>query len=172
MKVTLKPPATERWKLTCDAPLSSFAFNFNLRHYNMGVEIPGNVRIRWAGTTTGDYAVRVYVDQTLVLNKQGGKQVPLNIRMEAAECRFDKFTLEGPGVTEDATVTGEVKILILQPRDKYGNAREDLGRAVQVDPIKPTLNAPGYMLLKLKCDGPLSKFAFTFNLRHYTSGSW
>jgi len=99
-------------------------------------------------------------------------QVPLNIRMEAAECRFDKFTLEGQGVTEDATVTGEVITLILQPRDKYGNAREDLGRAVQVDPIKPTLNAPGSMLLKLKCDRPLSMFAFTFNLRHYTSGSW
>ena len=33
---------------------------------------------------------------------------------------------------------------------------------------KPTLNAPGSMLLKLKYDGPLSKFAFKSNLRRYS----
>ena len=41
------------------------------------------------------------------------------------------------------------------------------GRAVQVDPIKPTLKAPGTKRLKLKCDEPLSNFAFNFNLRRY-----
>jgi len=46
-----------------------------------------------------------------------------------------------------------------------------LGRAVQVDPIKPTLNAPGSMLLKRQYDGPASKFAFNFNLRRYTACS-
>ena len=46
-----------------------------------------------------------------------------------------------------------------------------LGRAVQVDPIKTTLKAPGIKLLKLKYDKPLSNFAFKFNLRRYTSGS-
>jgi len=30
------------------------------------------------------------------------------------------------------------------------------GRAVQVDPVKPKLKAPGTKHLKLKCDGPLS----------------
>ena len=44
------------------------------------------------------------------------------------------------------------------------------GRAVQVDPIKPTLKAPGTKLLKLKCDKPLSNFAFKINLRRYTMG--
>jgi hypothetical protein len=39
------------------------------------------------------------------------------------------------------------------------------GRAVQVDPIKPTLKAPGIECLKLQYDKPLSKFAFKFNLR-------
>ena len=39
------------------------------------------------------------------------------------------------------------------------------GRAVQVDPIKPTLKAPGR--LELKCDEPLSNFAFNFNPRRY-----
>jgi len=42
------------------------------------------------------------------------------------------------------------------------------GRAVQVDPIKPTLKAPGTKRLKVKYDKPLSKFAFKFNLRRYT----
>ena len=41
------------------------------------------------------------------------------------------------------------------------------GRAVRVDPIKPTLKAPGIKLLKLKYDKPLSNFAFKFNLRRY-----
>ena len=39
---------------------------------------------------------------------------------------------------------------------------------MQIDPIKPTLKAPGTKLLKLKCDKPLSNFAFEFNLRRYT----
>jgi len=43
-----------------------------------------------------------------------------------------------------------------------------LDRVVQVDPIKPTLKAPGYERLKLECDILLSTYAFNFNLRHYT----
>jgi len=39
---------------------------------------------------------------------------------------------------------------------------------VQVAPIKPTLKAPGTKRLKLKCDEPLSNFAFNFKLRRYT----
>jgi hypothetical protein len=38
---------------------------------------------------------------------------------------------------------------------------------VQVDPSKPTLKAPETKRLKLQCDGPLSDFAFNFNLRRY-----
>jgi hypothetical protein len=38
---------------------------------------------------------------------------------------------------------------------------------VQVDPIKPTLKLPGTKRLKLKCDAPLSNFAFNINLRCY-----
>ena len=43
------------------------------------------------------------------------------------------------------------------------------GREVQVEPIKPTLKAPGTKRLKPKCDEPLSNFAFNFNLRRYTT---
>ena len=42
------------------------------------------------------------------------------------------------------------------------------GRVVQVDSMKPTLKAPGYERLTLKCDDLLSSFAFKFNLRRYT----
>ena len=39
--------------------------------------------------------------------------------------------------------------------------------AVQVDPIKPRLKAPGTKRLNLKHDGPHSKYAFKINLRRY-----
>jgi len=38
---------------------------------------------------------------------------------------------------------------------------------VQVDPTKPTLNAPGAKRLKLKFDEALSNFALNVNLRRY-----
>jgi hypothetical protein len=38
---------------------------------------------------------------------------------------------------------------------------------VQIDPIKPKLKAPRYVLLKLIYDEPRSIFAFKFNLRRY-----
>ena len=51
-------------------------------------------------------------------------------------------------------------------------AHEPVGRAVQVDPIKHPLKAPGTKRLKVKYDETLSKFAFNFNLHRYTSGAW
>jgi hypothetical protein len=53
--------------------------------------------------------------------------------------------------------------------DIFDNAEH--GEAVQVDPIKPTVKAPGTKRLKLKYDATLSKFAFKFNLRRYSTGS-
>jgi len=44
------------------------------------------------------------------------------------------------------------------------------GRAVQIDPIKPTLKAPGAKRLNLKYDELLSNVAFNFNLRRYILG--
>jgi len=43
------------------------------------------------------------------------------------------------------------------------------GRAVQVDPMKPTLKPPGTERLTPKCETPLSDFAFKFYLRHYNA---
>jgi hypothetical protein len=42
------------------------------------------------------------------------------------------------------------------------------GKAVQVKPMKPVLNAPGSTLLKLEYDGPLSNCASNFNLCRYS----
>jgi len=53
-------------------------------------------------------------------------------------------------------------------KGRAGPRVADLGMAVQVDPIKTTLKAPGTKPLKLKCNEPLSSFAFNFNLRSYT----
>ena len=39
---------------------------------------------------------------------------------------------------------------------------------MQVDPIKPTLKAPGTRRLNLKCEEPHSDFAFNFKSRRYT----
>jgi len=52
------------------------------------------------------------------------------------------------------------------PSAYYGASH--LGRAVQIDPIKPTVKAPGPQHLKLEYDGLLSNFGFKFNLRRYT----
>ena len=38
---------------------------------------------------------------------------------------------------------------------------------MQVDPINPTLKAAGSILSKLRYVGPVSNFAFKFNLRRY-----
>ena len=38
---------------------------------------------------------------------------------------------------------------------------------MQVDPIKPTLKAPGSMHLRLRYDGAVSNFAFKFNMCRY-----
>ncbi len=45
------------------------------------------------------------------------------------------------------------------------------GRAVQVEPMKPMLKAPGTKRLKLKYDGPLSFCALKMNLRRYNTDS-
>ena len=39
VKLNLKLPATERLKLQCDDPLSTFAFNFYLRRYDLDMTL-------------------------------------------------------------------------------------------------------------------------------------
>jgi hypothetical protein len=51
-----------------------------------------------------------------------------------------------------------------------GGDDQEPGRPVQVDPIKPTLKAPGTKRLKLEHRNPLSTFAFKCNLHRYKQG--
>jgi hypothetical protein len=46
------------------------------------------------------------------------------------------------------------------------------GEAVQSEPMKPKLKAPGTKRLKLKYENMLSRFAFKCNLRRHVWGSW
>ena len=54
------------------------------------------------------------------------------------------------------------------PATLYGHFIQVMYRNRPIDPIKPTLIAPGAKRLKPKYDPLLSVFAFNFNLRHYT----
>ena len=44
------------------------------------------------------------------------------------------------------------------------------GKALQVEPMNAVLKAPGITAVKPKCDKVLSRFAFNFKLRRYTTG--
>jgi len=46
-----------------------------------------------------------------------------------------------------------------------------VGRVVQVETLEPKFKAPGTKRLKLKCEKPLSSYAFSLNLHHYTQGA-
>jgi len=75
----------------------------------------------------------------------------------------------------------ECKPLMNEQRETYreqvqsvtadGIDPDNIGKAVQVDPIKPTLKASGTKRLTLKSDEPLSNVALKFKLRRYTSAS-
>ena len=54
-------------------------------------------------------------------------------------------------------------------RGEGAAARAGRGRAVQLDPMKVTVKAPGSKRLKLKCEELLSNVAFNFNLLRYTA---
>ena len=51
----------------------------------------------------------------------------------------------------------------------FGVAAAAGGKAVQVEPMKPVLKAPGTKRLNPKYDKLLSNVAFKFNLRRYTA---
>ena len=52
-------------------------------------------------------------------------------------------------------------------RGRRERRRRRHGRAVQIDPIKPTLTAPKFKLLKPEHEKVLSNYAFKFKLRRY-----
>ena len=85
-------------------------------------------------------------------------------RMEAAE-----DSDAGSDAEDSVDSEGEVAALPRAVTRKNVAARVSgsLGRAVLVDPDKPTLKAPGIERLKLQYEELLSYFGFRFNLRRY-----
>ena len=61
-----------------------------------------------------------------------------------------------------------IRLAVHSGRARGLHRRGAPGKAVQVEPIKPMLKAPGTKCLNLKCDKLLSSFAFNFNLRRYS----
>jgi hypothetical protein len=61
-----------------------------------------------------------------------------------------------------------ISVRVRVVKDPGGWGRAARGRAVQVDPIKPTLKPPGTKRLKLEYGKLLSRFALNFNLRRYS----
>ena len=152
IKPTLKASGTKRLKLNYDKLLSSFAVNFNLRRYTVeggrplmkSLHVGGNARM------SGDVAVVL-----------------------ASVPNVEHLDVAGTAMTAASSAAAAAAITSAAHLTNYhvGGAAfvPVLGRAAQVDPIKPLLKAPGNKRLKLKYHEPLLSFAFKFNLRRYSS---
>jgi len=73
-------------------------------------------------------------------------------------------TEHGDGAGPRHLHAAQVQHLVVRDR----RHEREPGRAVQVQPMKSVLKAPGSMLLKLRPDGLLSFFSFEFNWRRYS----
>jgi hypothetical protein len=75
------------------------------------------------------------------------------------------------GPLGNLTYTDRGEFTVFNPASGESSVRSGishLGWAVQVDPIKPTLKAPGTDRLKLNYEELLSNFGFKFDLRRYS----
>ena len=72
---------------------------------------------------------------------------------------------------QDPVLCGCEAALAIKSALKADGHRCAIGEAVQVQPMKSKLKAPGTKLLKLKYDNLLSNFAFNFNLRRYNKNA-
>jgi hypothetical protein len=89
--------------------------------------------------------------------------VDILLSISAVKIKLRRYIRAGCGWAAGARVAA---LEGAAPHDEHRHR----GKAVQVDPMKPKLRPPGTKRLKLECDVPLSRFAFIFNLHHYTVG--
>ena len=78
---------------------------------------------------------------------------------------FEIRVFQNEEVIREVTEAERVMGLAHVRGERFGYA---LGRVVQVDPVKPTLKAPGDKRLKPQLDDMLSNCPFKFNLRHHS----
>jgi len=154
----------QRLKLNYDVPLSSFAFDCNLRRYNLEVAMQQQSELLSAGPEWGRG----------VMPDHSGHQPGAALQKLLDTPRKSSQLLASPGTgpTDDAATCGPSSpvALIMPPRGpRASTGSADLGEAVQVEPIKPTMKAPGTKHLNVQYDKLLSNFAFKFSLRRYIS---
>jgi len=150
IKPKLKLSGTKRFKLMCDKLLSTSAFKFNLRRYSSALY----TLIYFEGKRFTDMCMADHAAARRVGVSDGGGGGG------------------GGGSSWGAAAApagGLRELLVLARQELPGHT---LGRAVQVDSIKPKLKAPGSERLKLRCVESLSIFAFKFNLRRYSWDCW
>jgi hypothetical protein len=103
---------------------------------------------------------------TMMLEIKGGEEDAF-IRVAVASGANQGFQFKThPNI--DKALHASEGILGLKDPNRPFPMGSPLGKAVQVDPVKPTLQAPGNKRLKLKYDELPSNFAFKFDLRRYT----
>ena len=104
----------------------------------------------------------------------GGSHVGSSLRAQYATCLLSTIRMlvliVPPGAAARAPVNPVSPAAVAAAAERAMTA--DLGRAVQVHLIKPTLKVPGInpLICFLNCYQFCFKSAFKFNLRRYTSG--
>jgi hypothetical protein len=139
-----------------DEPPSSFAFKLNLRRYNVKGSNTGG-----GGGGGGGFTF-------------GFRRPEKAAAADSAEAN-DGGDYQGDYLGEDLGMARGGPAFTLGARLRHGGAAvadaDDLpGKAVQVDPINSTLQAPGSKRSKLEHETLLSNVAFNFNLRRFTQG--
>jgi hypothetical protein len=135
LKPNLKAPGS---KLQCDEPLSEFAVKFNLRRYNVVADVrcvPGRLAGTWAA------GVGAAVPPRLSAHGRGkleGGSPSSGARAAAVS----------------AAAAADYGVISPSSADCAAASLGRLGKAVPVDPIKPTLTAPGIERLRLIRDDP------------------
>jgi len=144
----LNAPGTKRLKLNYDKLLSSFAFSFNLRHYNL--------ESKEGASASGD-GLNAQVDQL---------RVALSTAKEAHRSQKETAHAEHKRALEAAEATAaEWQATSSAKRDalasKVGRCRLTASQLVFKAPYR-------FQHLQLESHKLLSMFAFGFNLRRYT----
>jgi len=160
MKPTLKAPGSKRLKLKCDEPLTIFAIKFNLRRYNKNVALSDLKVFKGGGLFS--MSASMFANVTTFDRKQLTLEyltLVLSLDLAVAGDAPDKPLL---------ALGGTLNFTYPCKRGMVITGTDVRGRAVQVNPIKPTLKAPGSKRLKLEHEKLLSDFAYNFNLRRYS----
>ena len=165
-KPKLKPPGTKRLKLKRDILLSTSAFKFNLRRYTVAAVLLTLLASRLlSGARPRPPADLISENRDLARRADTLVKRSIDATMKAGDLQQK---LDAANVETDIAKAAAAAAADLAKAAAAAAAVAPRGKAVQVDPIRPTLKAPNTKRLKLKVDELLSNVAFNFNSRRYT----